>query len=168
MTAFALRTTGYHNGVSKKHGEVAREMWRCIWPDLPDQEIPIDHITNGVHVPTWLNPRMEMLYSKYFNLTDPHWQINHDNPEIWQLVDEIPDKELWADHIWLKQKLFNRIRERKRINWENHLKEPGNLIAGRPDAQPFCSHPGICPPFFSLQTGGSDILRSGPSQAHPE
>jgi starch phosphorylase len=130
MTAFALRTTGYHNGVSKKHGMVAREMWHCIWPDLPEQKIPIDHITNGVHVPTWLNPRMEMLYSKYFDATDPNWQINHDNPAVWQLVDEIPDKELWAEHLWLKQKLFNRIRERKRIKWENHLKEPGNVVVG--------------------------------------
>jgi starch phosphorylase len=129
MTAFALRTTGYHNGVSKKHGMIARRMWRCMWPDLPEQEIPIDHITNGVHVPTWLNPRMEALYSKYFDSVDPHWQINHDNPEIWQMIDDITDKELWETHTWLKQKLFNRIRERKRVNWETHIKEPSNLVA---------------------------------------
>lgn len=129
MTAFALRMTQYHNGVSKKHGMIARGMWRCMWPDLPEQEIPIDHITNGVHIPTWLNPRMEDLYSKYFNATDPLWQINHDNPEIWQMIDEIPDKEIWEIHTWLKQKLFNRIREKKRITWETHLKEPSNLVA---------------------------------------
>ena len=129
MTAFALRTTGYHNGVSKKHGMIARGMWRCMWPDLSEQEIPIEHITNGVHVPTWLNPRMEDLYSKYFDSADPHWQINHDNPEIWQMIDEIPDKEIWEIHTWLKQKLLNRIRERKRVNWETHLKEPSNLVA---------------------------------------
>jgi starch phosphorylase len=129
MTAFAFRTTEYHNGVSKKHGMVAREMWRCMWPDLAEQEIPIDHITNGVHIPTWLNPRLEGLYSKYFKSTDPQWQINHDNPEIWQMIDEIPDKELWEEHIWLKQKLLNRIRERKRIKWETQLNEPRNLIA---------------------------------------
>jgi starch phosphorylase len=129
MTAFALRTTGYHNGVSKKHGMIARGMWRCIWPDLAEAEIPIDHITNGVHVPTWLNPRMEMLYSDYLDSTDPLWQINHDMPEIWQMIDEIPDKEIWEVHKWLKQKLLNRIRERKRIKWETHLKEPSNLVA---------------------------------------
>jgi len=129
MTAFALRMTEYHNGVSKRHGMIARGLWRCMWPDLAEQEIPIDHITNGVHLPTWLNPRMEDLYSKYFNSTDPLWQINHDNPEIWQLIDEIPDKEIWEIHTWLKQKLLNRIRERKRINWETHLKEPSNLVA---------------------------------------
>jgi starch phosphorylase len=129
MTAFALRTTEYHNAVSKKHGMVTRGMWRCMWPDLPEEKIPIDHITNGVHVPTWLNPRMEDLFSKYFDAADPHWQINRDNPEIWQIIDEIPDKELWGVHKWLKQKLLNRIREKKRINWETHLKEPSNLIA---------------------------------------
>jgi starch phosphorylase len=129
MTAFALRMTQYHNGVSRKHGMIARGLWRCMWPDLSEQEIPIDHITNGVHVPTWLNPKMEVLYSKYFDTADPHWQINHDNPEIWQMIDEIPDKEIWEVHTWLKQKLLNRIRERKRINWETHLKEPSNLVA---------------------------------------
>jgi starch phosphorylase len=129
MTAFALRMTQYHNGVSKNHGMIARGLWRCMWPDLPEQDIPINHITNGVHVPTWLNPRMEVLFSKYFDPADPHWQLNHDNPAIWQMIDEIPDKELWEVHVWLKQKLLNRIRERKRLNWETHVKEPGNLVA---------------------------------------
>ena len=129
MTAFALRITQYHNGVSKKHGMVAREMWRCLWPGLQVQDIPIDHITNGVHIPTWLNPRMDSLYSKYFSSVDPQWQTNRDNPEIWQMVDEIPDKALWEEHIWLKQKLLNRIREKKRIKWESQLNEPGNLVA---------------------------------------
>ena len=129
MTAFALRTTEYHNAVSKKHGMIARGMWRCMWPDLPEDKIPIDHITNGVHMPTWLNPRMEVLYSKYFDSADPLWHINHDKPEIWQMIDEIPDKEIWEAHLWLKQKLLNRMRERKRIRWETHLKEPSNLVA---------------------------------------
>ena len=129
MTAFALRTAAYHNGVSKRHGEVARKMWQCLWPEVPEESVPIDHITNGVHMPTWLNPRMEDLFSRYFDAADPHWQINHDNPAIWQMIDEIPDKELWEVHVWLKQKLFNRIRERKRIDWETGQKKPGNLIA---------------------------------------
>lgn len=129
MSAFALKLSQYHNGVSKKHGDVARAMWRCLWPDLEEKDIPIDHITNGVHLLTWLNPRMNTLYSKYFDCIDPHWHTNHDNPDIWQVIDEIPDKELWKMHIWLKQKLFNRIRERKRIKWEKELNEPDNLIA---------------------------------------
>ncbi|MFZ0006109.1 MAG: alpha-glucan family phosphorylase [Methanoregula sp.] len=129
MTAFALKLTQYHNGVSKKHGDIARGMWRCLWPNLKVEEVPIDNITNGVHIPTWLNPRMDTLYSKYFDCIDPHWHMNHDNPDIWQVIDEVPDKELWTLHIWLKQKLFNRIREKKRIKWEKELNQPANLVA---------------------------------------
>jgi len=129
MTAFALRLTQYHNAVSKKHGTVARAMWHCMWPGTSEQEVPIDHITNGVHLPTWLNPRMETLYSDYFRCVDPLWHEDHDNPEIWQMIEEIPDKKLWEMHLWLKQKLFNRIRERKRIKWGSQLNEPGNLVA---------------------------------------
>jgi len=129
MTSFALKLTKYHNGVSKKHGDIARGMWKCLWPDLPVEQVPIDHITNGVHVPTWLNPRMERLFSQYFRSADPYWTQNHDNPEIWEMVDEIPDAELWHLHIWLKQKLFNRIREKMRVTWEGQIHEPGNLVA---------------------------------------
>lgn len=67
MTAFALRMTRFHNGVSKKHGEVAREMWQPLWPDLPPEKVPIDAITNGVHVPTWLNHRIEALIDRYMD-----------------------------------------------------------------------------------------------------
>ena len=129
MTAFALRTTEFHNAVSRKHGMVTRRMWQCLWPDLPEESIPIDSITNGVHLPTWLNPKMGELFSQYFYSVDPPWKQDHDVPELWELVDEVPDSELWATHMWLKTKLFNRIRERKRINWETHLKEPVNLAA---------------------------------------
>ena len=129
MTAFALRLTRFHNAVSKKHGEVARAMWRCMWPALPDKEIPIDYITNGVHIPTWLNPRMEDLFSTYFRRADPNWHADRDNPEIWQMVDEIPDQKLWELHLWLKQKLLNRIREKRRLKWESQMNEPGNLVA---------------------------------------
>jgi starch phosphorylase len=129
MTAFALRTTEFHNAVSRKHGIVTRQMWHCLWPDIPDESIPIDSITNGVHLPTWLNPKMGELYSHYFYSVNPHWRQDHDVPELWELVDEIPDSELWTTHMWLKTKLFNRIRERKRVNWETHLKEPVNLAA---------------------------------------
>jgi len=57
MTAFALRASAHHCGVSRRHGEVARRMWRSLWPDLPEDKVPIDHITNGIHVPTWIEPR---------------------------------------------------------------------------------------------------------------
>jgi len=129
MTAFALRTAGYHNAVSKKHGFVARQMWRQLWPDIPEDFVPIDSITNGVHLPTWLNPRMGGLYSRHIGGTCPYWKQEHDNPAIWELIDELPDQELWEQHTWLKNKLFNRIKERKRRKWAEGLDDPLNLVA---------------------------------------
>ena len=87
MTAFALRMSNYRNGVSRKHGEVARRMWQPIWPDKPVAEVPIDSITNGVHVPTWIEPKMEMLLNQYLG---PDWLARHDDPKTWEAVASIP------------------------------------------------------------------------------
>ncbi|MBP7410380.1 alpha-glucan family phosphorylase [Methanoculleus sp. 10] len=117
MTAFALRASEHHNGVSRTHGSVTRQMWRCLWPGTPEATVPIDHVTNGVHVPTWLNHRMRDLYDRHIGSTCPNWLTEHDEPAVWELIDEIPDAELWYLHTWLKAKLFNRIREQERARW---------------------------------------------------
>ena len=127
MTAFALRMCKYRNGVSRRHGEVTRKMWHCIWPELEEEKVPIDYVTNGVHVPTWIEPKMELLFNKYLG---PDWLANHDNPVIWKLIDEIPDDELWKTHYWLKMKLINSIRERARIRWTKDRVSTTNVVAG--------------------------------------
>ena len=127
MTAFALRMCKYRNGVSRRHGEVTRKMWYCIWPELEEEKVPIDYVTNGVHVPTWIEPKMELLFNKYLG---PDWLANHDNPVIWKLIDEIPDDELWKTHYWLKMKLINSIRERARIRWTKDRVSTTNVVAG--------------------------------------
>ncbi|TAJ45485.1 alpha-glucan family phosphorylase [Methanofollis fontis] len=129
MTVFAMRMSAYHNAVSARHGEVTRGMWKGLWPGLPEDRLPIDAITNGVHLQTWLNPRMEDLFDRYIGSVCPYWQMEHDNPVIWELVDEIPDGELWHLHIWLKMKLINRIREMKRRKWAKHQEVPENVVA---------------------------------------
>jgi starch phosphorylase len=126
MTAFALRLSGHRNGVSRRHGEVARKMWRNLWPEVEEDRIPIDYITNGVHVPTWIEPKMELLFNKYLS---PDWLDEHDNPHIWKLVDEIPGKELWATHMWLKIKLIDAIRERARQRWTNDRLNPSLMVS---------------------------------------
>jgi starch phosphorylase len=126
MTTFALRMSAGHNAVSKRHGEVTRRMWHVLWPDLPEDKVPIDNVTNGVHVPTWLEPRMMLLFNKYLG-TD--WLENHDDPSIWELVDEIPDEELWHTHYWLKTKLINVIRERARKRWIEERISPSITLA---------------------------------------
>jgi starch phosphorylase len=119
MTAFALRFTGFHNAVSKKHAETARRMWQPLWPELPEEKVPIIPITNGVHLPTWLNPRLRQLFDRYLG---PDWTENQDNPAVWELVDEIPDDELWKTHYWLKIKLIDAIRDRARQRWaQDHV-----------------------------------------------
>lgn len=130
MTAFALRMSSFKNGVSKKHGEVARAMWTPLWPESGESHVPITHITNGVHVPTWLNPKMEILFNRYFSPSCPRWLDHHDSPLIWEMVSEIPDDELWALHIQLKRKLVNRIREFKRRKWVGEGTDPLNVITG--------------------------------------
>ena len=127
MTSLALRMSSFHNAVSKKHAEVTREMIHGLWPDM--ETVTIDAITNGVHMPTWMNPRVRQLISKYMQPACPHWKEEHDNPVLWELVDDIPDSELWDVHLWLKAKLINRIRERKRRKWAARQDVPLNLVA---------------------------------------
>ena len=127
MTAFALKMSFYHNGVSKKHGEVARHMWQVLWPDKKEEDVPIDSITNGIHVPTWTEPKIELLLNKYLS---PDWLADHDDPAIWKAIDVIPDKELWQTHNWVKIKLINFVREQARRLWVKDHMNPINVIAG--------------------------------------
>ena len=127
MTAFALRMSGYCNGVSKRHGEVARRMWQGLWPGLTEDNIPISHVTNGVHVPTWVEPKMELLFNKYLG---PGWLEDHDDEHLWELIEEIPDDELWKTHYWLKIKLIDAMRDRTRQRWAKDRVSPSVSLAG--------------------------------------
>jgi starch phosphorylase len=127
MTAFALRLSAYHNGVSVKHGEVSRKMWQPLWPDKPEDQVPITSITNGVHVPTWISPRLEMLFNRYLGAD---WLPEHDNPAVWELLDDIPAGEFWEVHRRLKTKLIDRIRERARLRWADDHLNCTNVVAG--------------------------------------
>lgn len=114
MTVLAMRLTGQCNAVSRRHGEVTRQMWQGLWPDKQAEDIPIDHVTNGVHLPTWLDPKIRLLYNQHF---DEGWIMEHDNPAIWEFIEEIPDEKLWQTHYLLKVKLLNHIRQLARENW---------------------------------------------------
>jgi starch phosphorylase len=114
MSVLALRASQYHNGVSRKNAEVVRRMWRSLWPDLPEEKVPITHITNGVHVPTWVEPKVHLLFNEHLG---PRWHDEHDSAELWRLVRDIPDRDLWQTHRWLKMKLILRILERTRARW---------------------------------------------------
>ena len=125
MTALALRLSGNVNAVSKRHGEVTRRMWRNMWPDRSEADVPIDHVTNGVHLPTWLEPKMRLLFNKYFG---DGWVNVHDNPAIWQFIDEIPDSDLWQTHYWLKLKLVNFIRHQAGRRWSSGYADSSQIM----------------------------------------
>ena len=127
LTAFALRMSTYRNGVSKRHGEVSRQMWQSLWPDASESEIPVGHITNGVHVPTWIEPRMKRLFDTHLG---PEWLADHDNSLVWELIDNIPEEALWRTHYWLKIKLIDAVRERSRLRWTGDRVSPSIVIAG--------------------------------------
>ncbi len=126
MSVLAMRLAGRINGVSELHGRVARRMWAHLWPDRPPQEVPIGHVTNGIHTPTWLARRMKGLYDRYF---DPQWLEQLDDPQIWEAVERIPDAELWAVRLHLKRKLVAYVRERARRPWMEGRVHPVQVIA---------------------------------------
>lgn len=126
MTVMALKMAKHINGVSQKHGAVSRQMWKTMWPDIEEAEIPIHSITNGIHVPTWIEPKIELLFNRYLG---KDWISNHNDAESLEMIDNIPDKELWETHYWLKIKLIDAIRERSRLRWARQHISPSIVLA---------------------------------------
>jgi starch phosphorylase len=114
MTAFALRMSQGSNGVSKLHGGVARKMWHGLWPESSEEKVPITSVTNGVHIPTWLAPEMGELFDMYFA---EDWAQRQDDPDVWQDVWKIPNREFWETRIDLKRKLLGAMRARAQKRW---------------------------------------------------
>jgi starch phosphorylase len=105
MTVLALKLSTRANGVSSLHGRVTRRMWHELFPQVREHEVPIGHITNGVHLPTWLAPRMRALFDKYL---PPGWIRRHHLAEVWGAIESIPEAELWDVHLELKRALIDR------------------------------------------------------------
>ena len=114
MGVLALRNAEGRNGVSELHGQVARKMWHFLWPDRAEQDVPITHVTNGVHVSSWMARRLVNLFKEYLG---QDWLDHLDEPDLWTNVDDIPDDELWAVRVHLKRKLTFYMRERVRDRW---------------------------------------------------
>ncbi len=127
MPTLALRLSAGRNAVSELHGRVARRMWRHLWPEVQDEEeIPITFITNGVHAASWLARRMRILFERYLG---EDWLENVDNPLLWEKVQQIPDRELWAVRQHLKRKLVFYIQERARQRWMQCTLHPVQVVA---------------------------------------
>jgi starch phosphorylase len=101
-------------------------MWHFLWPDRSEEEVPIEHITNGVHTGTWLARRMRVLFDRYLG---GDWMERLDDPTDWEAIEEIPDEELWAVRRHLKRKLVAYMRERARHQWLYDGVHPVQTIA---------------------------------------
>jgi starch phosphorylase len=111
MSVLALKMADRRNAVSELHGKTARKMWHGLWPKVEEDEVPISHITNGVHVPTWIAPEIRHLYEKHW---EPDTFQKYDDINLRDFVLRIPDEELWAVHQILKRKLIGAMVERAR------------------------------------------------------
>ena len=108
MGILALKIAGKKNGVSKLHGEVSRELFAEVWPNIAEDESPITHVTNGIHTCTWLAPNLKELFNEYL---PPYWQDNIQVDATWEKIDAIPDQKLWNAHIERKEKLIKLIKQ---------------------------------------------------------
>ena len=109
VTQAALRLSRAANGVSRRHGEVAREMWSGLWDGRPVEEVPIGHVTNGVHLPTWIGKSIRELLDRHLG---DGWLARAADPETWAALDAIPDAELWEARGRQRGELIGFVRER--------------------------------------------------------
>lgn len=108
MTVLGLKLSRQANGVSKLNGEVARQQWHALYPERPVEEVPIGHITNGVHLATWATP----LARAFLNQRLGNWMDQRNNPDFWQQIREISDEHLWQYRNTLRRVLIDYIRQR--------------------------------------------------------
>ncbi|MBN2255056.1 MAG: alpha-glucan family phosphorylase [Deltaproteobacteria bacterium] len=130
MTVLALKNACRANGVSSIHGGVSRLMWHPLWPERPELEVPIGHITNGVHVLSWLSPQMNQLFETRLG---QDWATRMVHTEVWEKIKDIDDGELWETHQSLKMRLIRFVRRRlqrqaQRLGQKEILKQIDQIL----------------------------------------
>lgn len=116
MAVLALNLSAAANGVSQLHGVVSRRMWQWVYPRVPEHEIPIGSLTNGIHIESWISQEMGSLLDRYLG---PQWRLQESDPEVWHGMAEIPDAELWRTHERRRERLVAFARARLRTQLEN-------------------------------------------------
>lgn len=120
MTVIGLKLSRKANAVSQLHGHVSRRMWSSLWPWRVEEEVPIGHITNGVHVPSWLSVQMRRLYDRYFS---QDWMSRMGEPDIWSEIYNVDPGELWETHNILKTQMIRFVRQRVSALSRRHQEE---------------------------------------------
>ncbi|MCB4791010.1 MAG: alpha-glucan family phosphorylase [Elusimicrobia bacterium] len=124
MTILALKMVDSANGVSRLHGTISRNMWTGIWPELPKSEVPITHITNGIHTTTWISREMAQLFDRYLG---PTWKDEPEDQSIWERIMQIPDAELWRSHERRRERLVTFARKRLKSQLQNRGASPSEI-----------------------------------------
>lgn len=155
MPVLAMRMSSKINGVSQLHGEVAREMWQYLWPDSKVEDVPISHITNGIHTGTWLARQLRHLYEQYLGV---NWIEQIDDHQIWEAINNIPDEELWAVRRHLKRKLVFYMRERARNQWVKDEIHPVQVVASGALLNPYALTIGFARRFATYKR--ADLILS--------
>jgi starch phosphorylase len=125
MTVLALKSSHRANAVSSLHGHVSRAMWTGLFPGVREEHIPIGHVTNGVHVNSWLAPQMRLVYDRNLGA---NWIERSSDPALWEAIDGIDDGELWEAHLTLKARLVAEARRRLVLQAERQS-APASIIA---------------------------------------
>lgn len=120
MTVIGLKLSRKANAVSQLHGHVSRRMWSSLWPWRVEEEVPIGHITNGVHVPSWLSVQMRRLYDRYFA---QDWMSRMGEPDVWSKIYNVDPGELWETHNILKTQMIRFVRQRVSALSRRHQEE---------------------------------------------
>ncbi len=125
MTAAAVRLSAHVNGVSRRHGQVSRDIWKSLWPGREANRVPIGHVTNGVHLNSWMShPLMELLEEIF----GPDWTKDPPEGEAWNSVLDVDDERIWDIHISRKAKLLEFALEQARTRWKTQWKEAAHLV----------------------------------------
>jgi starch phosphorylase len=120
MTALAVRGSRFHNGVSRIHGGVSSQLLAELWSQVPADENPIDSVTNGVHVPTFLAPEWVDIFDRFLGYG---WSQRQGDPQMWESIDDVPDHIFWSAHQYLKSRMLHLVRYRVQ---EAHFRNQGS------------------------------------------
>ncbi|HAH05125.1 MAG TPA: alpha-glucan phosphorylase [Elusimicrobia bacterium] len=127
MTALALRLADRRNGVSRRNGHVSRQMWQPMWPERSVDDVPITHVTNGVHLATWTKQTVAEMYDHYLG---KDWREHQDERQMWRRVHQIPDEEFWSVHMRAKRELISLVRQIVRDRWMRDHVDASQVLAG--------------------------------------
>ncbi|MEG5064470.1 alpha-glucan family phosphorylase [Microcoleus sp. B3-A4] len=132
MAILAIKMSSFVNGVAALHGVVSRPMFQGLWPGLPQEEVPITSITNGVHARSCVAKSTQELYDRYLG---PDWEMTRKDDRLWDRMSSIPDEELWRNHercraelvVFAREWLQKTLRERGAAQTEiEHAREALN------------------------------------------